>query len=92
MPYTKEERRAIFKAEIAALANQTEDDGDVNYCLTAFCHTVLKKRGVRYVSINAIIGVLMCAMLELYRRVAAPYEDKKIAENGDVDILFRDGK
>jgi len=34
--------------------------------------------------INAIIGALECAKLELYRRVAAPYEDDKIAENGDV--------
>jgi len=30
------------------------------------------------------IGALECAKLELYRRVAAPYEDTKIAENGDV--------
>jgi hypothetical protein len=25
-----------------------------------------------------------CAKLELYRRVAAPYEDEKMAEAGDV--------
>lgn len=29
-------------------------------------------------------GVLQCAMFEFYRRVAAPYEDKKIREHGDV--------
>jgi len=30
------------------------------------------------------VGVLECAKMELYRRVAAPYEDKKKEENGDV--------
>jgi hypothetical protein len=34
--------------------------------------------------VNEAIGVLECAKLELYRRVAAPYEDEKIAESGDV--------
>ena len=31
-----------------------------------------------------VLGVLECVKLELYRRVAAPYEDKKCQENGDV--------
>ena len=34
--------------------------------------------------LNAAIGVLECAKLELYRRVVAMYEDGKIKENGDV--------
>ena len=38
----------------------------------------------KYSKINAIIGILECIKLELYRRVAAPYEDVKAAENGDV--------
>lgn len=33
---------------------------------------------------RTILGVLECVKLELYRRVAAPYEDRKIEENGDV--------
>lgn len=37
-----------------------------------------------YDRLNAAIGILECAKLELYRRVAAPYEDKKIIANGDV--------
>ncbi len=39
---------------------------------------------LRYSKINSLIGVLECAKLELYRRVAAPYENDKIDENGDV--------
>ena len=37
-----------------------------------------------YEWINEVIGVLECAKLELYRRVAAPYEDDKRLQNGDV--------
>jgi hypothetical protein len=33
---------------------------------------------MRYHHINTAIGALECAKLELYRRVAAPYEDKAI--------------
>jgi hypothetical protein len=31
-----------------------------------------------------MIGALECAKLELYRRLASPYEDLKIADNGDI--------
>jgi len=34
--------------------------------------------------VATVTGVLECAKLELYRRIAAPYEDTKIEENGDV--------
>ncbi len=37
-----------------------------------------------YERLNAAIGIMECAKLELYRRVAVPYEDKKILQNGDV--------
>jgi hypothetical protein len=39
---------------------------------------------VGYAEINEVVGVLECCKLELYRRLAAPYEDTKIKENGDV--------
>lgn len=37
-----------------------------------------------YADINEAIGALECAKLELYRRIAVPYENRKLAENGDV--------
>lgn len=33
---------------------------------------------------DAITGAVRCCQLELYRRVAVDYEEKKIVENGDV--------
>lgn len=37
-----------------------------------------------YHDYNDAVGVLECCKMELYRRQAAPYEDIKIEQNGDV--------
>jgi len=58
--------------------------GELNYAITTTVDRFLDQDGVSYASLNAAIGVLECAKLELYRRVAAPYEDTKKEENGDV--------
>ena len=58
-----------------------EIDGELNYVITK----ILKESyPLRYFHINKAIGVLECIKLEYYRRVAAPYEDSKIRESGDV--------
>ena len=36
---------------------------------------------VRYAHLNEVVGVLECAKLELYRRVASPYEDQMLMES-----------
>jgi hypothetical protein len=59
--------------------------GELNYAITRLVDDYLKARGdLRYAHINEVIGALECAKLELYRRVAAPYEDGKRHETGDV--------
>ena len=58
--------------------------GSLNYQITILVDEFLKQNGVNYTNLNAAIGVLECAKLELYSRVEAPYEDKKMKENGDV--------
>lgn len=77
MPYIPEEDRA------ASLVGQ-ESAGELNYAITQICGWYLDKHGLNYRNINEVIGVLECAKLEMYRRIAAPYEDTKIATNGDV--------
>ena len=57
--------------------------GELNFLLTYLCDNYLKN-DLNYNKINEVIGVLECCKLELYRRIAAPYEDTKIVENGDV--------
>lgn len=59
--------------------------GELNYLLTCVLYRYIKNRGGNYQAINDVIGVLGCVEHELYRRVAAPYEDAKIEENGDLD-------
>jgi hypothetical protein len=61
-----------------------ETPGELNYKITIDINEYLQHHGVSYTKINEVIGVLECAKLELYRRIAAPYEDKKKEENGDV--------
>lgn len=57
--------------------------GTLNYIITRLCHWWLGDNP-NYAKYNELIGVLECAKMELYRRKVAPYEDKKIIENGDV--------
>src|ERR1700739_2230866 len=80
MPYIKSERREAILA-----GAKPRDAGELHFAITAVVDRYLRdKGGIRYAHLNEGIGASDCAKLELYRRVAAPYEDKKIAENGDV--------
>jgi hypothetical protein len=80
MPYITQERR---KAILAGAKPQ--DPGELNFAITVLVDSYLEDKGeIRYAHLNDVVGAIDCAKLELYRRVAAPYEDEKIAENGDV--------
>ncbi|MAF24397.1 hypothetical protein CL634_02265 [bacterium] len=60
-----------------------QTSGELNYMIT---NLIIKyaKDHPGYSGINDVVGALEGAKLEFYRRYAAPYEDLKIAENGDV--------
>jgi hypothetical protein len=80
MPYvTKPRRLQLDAGDIARSA------GDLNYKITQLCREFIKGSGhTNYTIINEVIGVLECAKQEFYRRIAVPYENKKIKVNGDV--------
>lgn len=84
MPYIKQERREEIGFKTDHLDPQTP--GDLNYLFTKISYNYLENVGESYSAYNAIVGALECAKLELYRRRVAPYEDKKIEENGDVEF------
>ncbi len=90
MPYIAQEKRMMLEHALATLAagviveEKPNQAGVLNYCISAIFNEVLKTNGMNYRNINELIGVLECAKLELYRRVASPYEDDKIQSNGDV--------
>jgi hypothetical protein len=62
----------------------TNNAGEMNYLFTRIINEYLSSNGKSYQNINDCIGALEGAKLELYRRIAAPYEDEKIKENSDV--------
>lgn len=84
MPYiAKEDRNRIING------GEPQNCGELNYMLTRIVDNYLIKcvqqRGtLKYEDINEVIGAMDCAKLELYRRVAASYEDVKVEQNGDV--------
>ena len=79
MPYVTRDARARLDA-----GGAPENAGELNYLITRLADEYLVRKGLRYTNVNEVVGALECAKLELYRRIAAPYEDAKIAETGDV--------
>ena len=79
MPYITPLRREYLNS--AHDPNMTE--GELNFLLTQTCLHYLGAHP-RYQHFNAVIGALECCKLELYRRMVAPYENKRIEEHGDV--------
>ena len=80
MPYIPQERRQAILA-----GAKPQDAGELNFAITVLVDNYLNdKGGIRYAHLNEVMGAMDCAKLELYRRVVAPYEDKKIGESGDV--------
>lgn len=80
MPYIEASARARIDE-----GGAPETPGELNYALTRLVDDYLVRMGgVRYALLNEVIGALECAKLELYRRVAAPYEEGKRESAGDV--------
>jgi hypothetical protein len=87
LPYVKPENRVKYEKVLDELIGtlkslpMEEVDGELNYVVTKILREIYP---LRYFHINKAVGVLECVKLEFYRRVAAPYEDEKIKESGDV--------
>jgi len=87
LPYIKPENRKKYEKTLQELVDTLkalppeEVDGELNYVMTKILKSVYP---LRYYHINKAIGVLECIKLEFYRRIAAPYEDLKIKDSGDV--------
>ncbi len=90
MPYINPEDRPNYDVVIKEMVEDLYHSGDnwrgnLNYAISSIISALIERHGgPRYSQINDIVGVLECIKLELYRRVAAPYEDLKAEENGDV--------
>ena len=70
-----------------------ESAGELNYAVTRLVDAdLVAGGGLRYALLNEAIGALECAKIELYRRLAAPYEDEKRQETGDVYRALTKGR
>ena len=63
--------------------------GSLNYVITRICGSFVSGR-VCYSKIAVLTGVLENVKQEFYRRLASPYEDRKIEENGDVTCYSKE--
>ena len=87
MPYIDPEKRKEFESILDQLDNISIRTGDMNYFISSVLHRWIRKYKLCYDMLNSIVGVLECIKLELYRMIAAPYEDQKKEENGPVSGL-----
>ncbi len=84
MPYIKAKKRTVLDPHIDTLADLINRPGELNYIISKLADKMIDKAGFDYAGLNAIAGVLHCAAVEFDRRIVAPYEDRKMWENGDV--------
>lgn len=95
MPYIKETQRSELDSCISNMVDCLVHDninisneefmtiaGELNYTFSRVLAGCMKD--VSYNKIAIITGVLENIKQEFYRRIAEPYEDKKIIENGDI--------
>lgn len=82
MPYITQNAREILDKHHSSARTV----GELNYQITRLVDSFISQAGLSYTNINNVVGVLECAKLELYRRVAVPYEEKKRSESGEVYI------
>ncbi|MDD3434416.1 MAG: hypothetical protein BWY48_00292 [Parcubacteria group bacterium ADurb.Bin305] len=99
MPYITSKSRQQLDLYIDQLADKIVEEsknenydaafaGLLNYSCTKLALQVIYKRfgKLRYWLVAIVSGVFNNIGEEFYRRLAAPYENKQIQKNGDVDL------
>lgn len=90
VPYITKKMRERYDPTLSKLIETfNEDDwepGNLNYVISTLLKYCFNAR-TSYTTGNELMGVLDCVSKEFYRRELAPYEDKKIKENGDLKVL-----
>lgn len=84
MPYITPERREAFDDVLEKMAPEVQSEGELNYCIYKLATLVVDRIGESYANLSMCSSAMEHAKLEWYRRRLAPYEDVKIAENGDI--------
>ncbi len=98
MPYIKKGKRQeiLSKDGDHIRIHEIETAGDLNFAIThlvkqfLYYKTDMLEIPLKYQLLNDIVGALDGAKIEFQRRVVAPYEDRKIEENGDVRPIIEE--
>lgn len=78
MPYITKDLRHELKFRAP------DSVGELNYAISMLLVQYLKHKGLRYATLNDIVGAIESAKAEFQRRVVNPYEDSCIQKNGDI--------
>lgn len=84
MPYIYDEARQDLEFK-----REPENVGELTYVIQrSIAHYLLAKRAdgadLHYADFAEVLGALEGARVDFERRVLAPYEERKLAEHGDV--------
>ena len=82
MPYITQDRRD----DLDILLRSPNTKGELCYDLYLTDLMYIAAKGSNFDNISDAISMLERAAHEVERRVLDPYEDKKIAENGDIPL------
>ena len=91
MPYVTPDRRELlvqFDAKNHRFVVNTLDitsPEDLAFVFYRLCQLYVIRNGRKFETLNGIVGVLETTKGEFSRRILAPYEDRKMRENGDVE-------
>lgn len=101
MPYITQDKRdaldttieelfaELLNLELKGVGGPSDTAGNLNYIFTKLLRQCY---GDSYTEINTALGIISAVQLEFYRRIAAPHEDQKIYDNGDVDNIKPKGE
>lgn len=87
MPYISQDERRELDPAIDVLLSKLKTspqerlDGRLNYVIYRLLISLYQPS---YFNYNRALGVLSAVTNEFYRRRVAPYEDRKVAEHGDI--------
>lgn len=86
MPYIRKDFKDFLSTKgVIEVGDLCTTPGELNFVISTIVRDYFRRTDKgNYQAINDVIGALEGAKIEFYRRVAAPYEDLKIKENGDV--------
>ena len=87
MPYIPLIEREPYNTNIDLLCSSLEDKpaGHLNYVISRLTWKIFAAKS-SYTTACFLAGTLILVLFEFVRRLLNPYEDQKLAEEGDLDL------